>query len=198
MLDSYSDTTPAADDAGDAAETVQSPEAVLAQLAKETNQAAMFAASSRTRYFFAYDTLMDQSAIARYVKGLRPAKVVSLPNHRLIWPYYLPPRSSGIPSLERTNMDGDEVWGILYDAGNKDFKPLERFLKLPNRYHRVGVKPQDRGGRIFPAFTYVLTISDDLPSKPSSSYKELLIGAARERGLPDEWIGKLEALETGG
>jgi hypothetical protein len=183
------------DNAEGAAEAM-SPETLLAQLSQQANDAAMFPASSRTQYFFAYDLLLDQSTISRFVKGMLADKIVHLPHHRLTWPYFHPPRETGLPSLARTNLPGDEVWGLLYDTRSQDFAELERYLRVPKRYHRVGVRPQDRGGRIFPAFTYILTVHDELPSKPSAHYRSELAAAAAERGLPAEWIEQLKQLEV--
>jgi hypothetical protein len=177
-------------------QTAQSPEALLAQLSQQANEAAMFPASSRTQYFFAYDLLLDQATISRFVKGMLADKIVRLPHHRLVWPYFYLPRETGLPSLARTNLPGDEVWGMLYNTRSKDFIELERHLKVPNRYHRVGVRPQDRGGRIFSAFTYIITVQDDLPSKPSAHYRAELVSAATERGLPAAWVAQLNGLET--
>ena len=196
MIDEYNTTGEAAQaEAGEDGQEILSPEAVLAQLSQQAADVAMFPASTRTTHFFAYDVLLEQATISRFVKGMLADKVVRLPHHKLIWPYYYPPRGTGLPSLARTNRPEDEVWGLLYNTRSKDFKELERHLRLPNRYHRVGVRPQDRGGRIFPAFTYILTIADDLPSRPSMQYREQFANAAAERGLPDEWVAKLRALE---
>ncbi len=194
--DNYPGGAPGSDDSDSADVEGQSPEALLAQLSQQASEAAMFPASTRTTHFFAYDTLLDQSTISRFVKGMLADKVVRLPHHKLIWPYYYPPRGTGLPSLARTNRPEDEVWGLLYDTRGKDFSELERYLRLPNRYHRVGVRPQDRGGRIFPAFTYILTIADDLPSKPSAQYRDELAAAALGRGLPEEWLERIKGMET--
>lgn len=196
MIDSYDKPGDGADTGEADAVEIQSPEALLAQLSLQTSEVAMFPASTRTTHFFAYDILLDQTTISRFVKGILADKVVRLPHHKLVWPYYYPPRGTGLPSLARTNRPEDEVWGLLYNTRGKDFKELERYLRLPNRYHRVGVRPQDRGGRIFQAFTYILTIADDLPARPSAQYRDELAAAALDRQLPDEWIERIKALEA--
>ena len=175
--------------------TVLSPEAVLEDLGQQTNDVAMFPGSMRETWFFAYDMLLDQSTISRFVKKLNVGKIVSLPNYRLAWPYYFPPQSTALPSLERTNRDSDIVWGLIYDATGRDFAELERHLRVPNRYHRSAVFVIDRGGRRFPAFTYVLTLKDDVPGKPSADYRDRLVAAAAERSLPDEWLSQLRGLD---
>ena len=173
-----------------------SPEALLEVLSEQADGAALFPGSLREQYFFAYDLLLDQGLIARHIKGLRPAKIARVLNHRLIWPYYFPPANSALPTLERTNQREDHVWGLLYRATEKDFTKLERYLMVPNRYHRHAVTAMDRGGRRFQAFTYVLTTRDLTPQLPSASYIERLVEAARSRRLPEEWVEQLQAVEV--
>jgi hypothetical protein len=175
---------------------VRSPEALLEALSAQASDVAMFPGSLRAEYFFAYDLLLEQSAISRFVKGMLAAKIVSLPHHCLVWPHYFPPAGSALPSLLRTNLDGDCVWGALYNSRGKDLSALNTYLNVPNRYHRRGVVTTDRGGRRFPAFTYVLSISDDVMGKPSRDYLNRLVSAASERELPEEWLAKLKALEV--
>lgn len=182
---------------GEGADARMSPETLLETLSAQANEAAMFPGSLREDYFFAYDLLLEQSYVARFVRGLQWAKNVRLPLHRLVWPYYYPPAASALPSLLRTNREEDCVWGILYLATGRDFNLLARHLRTPNRYHRRGVITKDRGGRRFNAFTYVLTLQDDVLGHPSQQYMDRLLAAAEERKLPEEWMAELRAIEIG-
>lgn len=175
-----------------------SPETVLESLSQQASDVAMFPGSMRETWFFAYDVLLDQSTISRFVKKMNVGKIVSLPHYRLVWPYYHPPQNTALPTLERTNRDSDAVWGLIYDASDRDFQELERSLRVPNRYHRSAVQVVDRGGRRFPAFTFVLTLKDDVPGKPSAAYRDQLVAAAMDRSLPDEWLSQLRAMEVAG
>ena len=177
-------------------ETRMSPEAVLEIISAETSDAALFPGSMREEWFFTYDLLMDQTTMSRFIKKMNVGKIVYLPHYRLSWPFYYPPQNSALPSLERTNHSEDVVWGIIFESKGKDFTELERFLRVPNRYHRSAIQVQDRGGRRFPAFTYVLTRQDDAPRKPSSVYRDKLIEIAADRQLPDEWLSILRGLEV--
>jgi hypothetical protein len=173
-----------------------SPELVLEELGKQAAEAALFPSTLREEYFFAYDLLISQATISRFVKGLRPAKIARLPHFKLIWPYFYTPAGSALPTLTRTNNLDDEVWGLLYDARKKDFIKLESYLKIPNRYHRRSVHIQDRGDRRFTAFTYVLSASDGQLHNPSASYRDELVAACRERNMPEEWVDYLNSLAT--
>jgi hypothetical protein len=169
------------------------PTAVLENLAIPIDDPSLMPDSVRAVYFFAFDHLMEQAVISRYVRGLQPFKVVKAPNFRLCWPYYYPPEGGGLPSLERS--DSHDVWGLLYVATKRDFSLLERHLNVPNRYHRRSVQTVDRGDRRLSAFTYTLSLSDEQESAPSQDYLRRLIGAAENRGLPLDWVEHLRGLE---
>lgn len=178
------------------AEPKLSPEAVLEVISAETSDAALFPGTMREQWFFAYDLLMEQATISRFILKMNVNKIVKLPHYRLEWPFYFPPLDTSLPTLERTNREEDEVWGLIYECRGKSFRELERFLRVPNRYHRAAVQVQDRGGRRFPAFTYVLTRRDEVPRKPSPEYRDRLVEIAAERELPTEWLAALRDVEV--
>jgi hypothetical protein len=184
------------DAGGGAVDTALSPEAVLESLSAQANEAAIFPGSLREQYLFAYDLLLDQGLIGRFIKGQLAPRIVQLQNHRLVWPYYHPPAQSVLPSIERTNRTDDVVWGVIYEMRRRSLTELERYLRVPNRYHRHAVSCLDRGGRRFTAFTYVLTMNDPVPGKPSAEYREQLLSCAGERELPTEWLETLRGIET--
>jgi hypothetical protein len=168
------------------------PESAMIDLAGTAEETLLLPQSAKVPYFFAYDLLMDQAVVARYVKGLIPAKVARASNYRLAWPWFFPPEGTALPSLQRSA--GHSVWGQLYDARGVKFDKLDEHLRCPDRYHRRAVQVLDRGERRFSAFTYVLTVGDDRHNKPSPEYLQRLIATARTRGLPDEWVDTLSAL----
>lgn len=177
-------------------ESPGAPEQVLQDLKDLADGPVLWDDYEDPLYLFAFDHLMDQAYIARFVRGLRPAKLVWLPHHRLCWPFYLPPQETAVPSLERTNSDEDNVWGILYQANHKDLTRLEEHLRVPNRYYRKSLVVMDRGSRRLSAFCYALNHEAIDAHKPSAAYMERLIEAAVSRKLPDEWISRLKAIET--
>jgi len=173
-----------------------SPEALLEVISAETSDVALWPGTMREQWFFAYDTLMEQAAISRFVRKMNVNKIVQLPHYKLVWPFYYPPLETSLPSLDRTNREEDLVWGMIYECRGKSFVELERFLRVPNRYRRASVQVQDRGGRRFPAFTYVLTRWDEVPRRPSGSYRDRLVEIAVERELPVEWLEQLRGIEV--
>lgn len=174
-----------------------SPEAMIENLSSIVDGENLHPVSTRDVFLFAYDVLLDQEYIARYVKGLIPQRQAYVPNHRLAWPLYYPPSESALPTLERTNSESDRVWGILYNARTADFRPLDRHLNVPGRYHRRALRVVDQGGRRFGAQAYVLTLEPGLPDlPPGRGYLDRVVAAARERKLPPEWLASLELLAS--
>jgi hypothetical protein len=197
MDDAQNSRMPEVQESADAdIEPKLSPEALLEVISAETSDAALFPGTMREQWFFTYDLLMDQATISRFILKMNVNKIVKLPHYRLDWPFFYPPLDTSLPSLIRTNREEDEVWGLIYECRGKDFRDLERFLRVPNRYHRAAVQVRDRGGRRFPAFTYVLTRSDEVPRKPSATFLDQLVEIAAERELPGEWLESLRAVEV--
>ena len=168
------------------------PESAMVDLAGSADETLLLPKSGKIPYFFAYDHHMDQAVVARYVRGLIPAKVVRASNYRLAWPWFYPPEGTALPSLQRAG--GSDVWGLLYDARGVDFAKLDAHLNCPNRYHRRAVQVLDRGDRRFSAFTYVLSVADEGNNKPSEAYLKHLVETAESRGMPEEWVQTLKGL----
>jgi hypothetical protein len=177
-----------------------SPTEALEQISVAIADETILPSSQRKTWLFTYDHLMSPSVLLRYVKGIVPGKLVRLPSFRLVWPFNYPPQGTALPSLERVEapLPGEGVWGVIYETTKKDLTLLERHLNVPNRYHSRTVQTIDRGGVKTTASTYVLSVSGGEPLAPSSAYREELVSIARDRGLPEEWLGQLQALATAG
>lgn len=179
---------------GSAPSNTELLEQISAPIAEET----ILPGSQRKTWLFTYDHLMNPALLNRYVKGIVPGKLVRLPSFRLVWPFYYPPQETALPSIERVDSpdSGTGVWGVIYETTKKDLSQLERYLRVPNRYHARMVQTVDRGGQVTPASTYVLHVSGGEPLRPSTAYRDDLLTIARDRGLPEDWLAALSALEA--
>jgi hypothetical protein len=188
------------DQNGNSGGGAQSPEAAMEQIQAPVHGEAILPGSHRKTWLFTFDTLMSPALLSRFVKGVVPGKVVSLPSFRLVWPFHYPPAGSALPSIERQDgpSEGQGVWGVIYDITKKDLTLLERHLNVPNRYHQRAVNVVDRGDFRLPALTYVLTASGGSPLAPSAAYRDELLASAQEYGLPAEWTGYLSGLAVEG
>jgi hypothetical protein len=176
-----------------------SPEATLERIQGPVEGDTILPGSVRKVWLFTYDVLMNPAVLSRYVKGVVPGKVVNLPSFRLTWPFYYPPQETALPSLERQEGPTQGgVWGVIYDVTKKDLTGLERYLHAPHRYHQRALNVVDRGDFRYPAVGYVLSVSGGSPLAPSAAYRDELLTVARDRTLPEEWLGYLEELKVGG
>lgn len=172
-------------------------EGMIEELGAPITETSLLPTDSKRTYFFAYDLLLEQALVARHVRKLLPFKVVKLQNHRLAWPFFYPPKNSALPTLLRTNQPGDAVWGLIYHATGIPFAKLDRHLRVPDRYHKKQIQVEDRGGRRYHAFVYVLNHTSEIDLTPSQDYLAQLVQAAKERSLPEEWISQLGKIQTG-
>lgn len=88
---------------------------------------------------------------------------------------------------------GEAVFGVLYQL------PLHKFARLDNsegrQYRYVWTDIEDSQGQRIPAVTYRAV--DALgEGQPSQSYLNLIRAAARERGLPADYIARLDRVEV--
>ena len=104
---------------------------------------------------------------------------------------------SGKADALHTGRDGDVVWGALFEMEERHKGRLDRYEDLGRSYReaRVGVPTPD--GEVVEAFTYLALPSAVEPGlKPFGWYRAFVVAGALERGLPEEWVGRLEAVET--
>lgn len=84
---------------------------------------------------------------------------------------------------------GETVWGVLYRLSRHQLDTLDRFEGGYTRAE-LEVHAADATHR---AWTYVsLRLTED--PRPFDWYKELMLAGAREHGLPDEWLARLQTL----
>lgn len=88
---------------------------------------------------------------------------------------------------------GESVFGVLYRL------PLRKFARLDNsegrQYRYLWTEVEDSQGRRIPAVTYQVAVAA-APGRPSPAYLNLIREAARQRGLPTDYIARLESVEV--
>lgn len=136
--------------------------------------------------YFAYGSNLSPARMRERVAGAASLGAARLPGFRLA----LDKRGadgSGKANLHES--PGDAVWGALYALGPADWLRLDGFEP---GYERIRVEVEWRGSRRA-AWTYASRQLTPEPV-PRAWYKRLIVEGARVQGLPEEWIGLLEAL----
>jgi gamma-glutamylcyclotransferase (GGCT)/AIG2-like uncharacterized protein YtfP len=143
-----------------------------------------------TRRLFAYGSNLAESEMRSWCPQARFAGLARLPGHRLA----LNRRSIrwGGGAADIVPAPGEEVWGALYEVPDGALEGLDAKEGQGWAYRRVEVEVE-RDGRPTRAAAYEVVDKerDEVPATPE--YKALLLGAARERGLPDDYLDRLLA-----
>jgi len=170
----------------------------LSELDAQPMEDAFMPSVGQIKRLFVYDELMHPSVISRYLQSPRQEMICRAPGFALVFNKFFAPRNSGLASMVRTRTPLDTVWGVTFDVTDEKMDDLDHFKAVPNRYHQRGLQVADRGGRKYTAKTYIVSVPDEVPSKPSKDMLELIVEGAKTRGLPEDyiaWLAKLETLE---
>jgi hypothetical protein len=170
-------------------------EALLKHGAKPKGKAFMPGKEQVDR-LFVFDELLCPEVAKRYLHLPRQDMLCYIPAHKLIFPKFFAPKGTGLPSIERVSDPAVALWGVTLDITGQDISRLEFYKGAPNRCHLRSVVVCDRGGRKYPARTYVVSVPDEEMSKPSKEFRSIIVEGARTRCLPEEHVSMLEALET--
>lgn len=149
---------------------------------------------TETLWYFAYGSnLHDAIFRERRKMAALEARCGWLDGFRLCFNLPVGPGERGVANVEPA--PGDAICGALYLLSADDCARLDRSEGVHRgAYQRIAIEVRlDDGGRCR-AFTYRSTWTRD-GRKPSARYLGLIVEGARQRGLPEEWIRWLGALE---
>ncbi len=136
--------------------------------------------------YFAFGANMHPATLQRRsvcVENPRPAR---LPDHRLVFDNPALPLLE--PAFASVAPADDEVWGVAYEMRPEHLARLGGFEG--NAYRDVEVEVEIDGAPVL-ARTYV-TRGPGVTRRPSRRYLRVLIEAASVRGLPADWVARLE------
>ncbi|MCB1876098.1 MAG: gamma-glutamylcyclotransferase [Chromatiales bacterium] len=88
---------------------------------------------------------------------------------------------------------GDAVYGVLYEMSEAQLSVLDEFEGLHRGYERRTVSVQANEGQRFDAQIYVATLIDSRV-RPYDWYKRHVLEGAREAGLPQDYIRRIETM----
>lgn len=85
---------------------------------------------------------------------------------------------------------GGETWGVLFEIEGGDLEALDR---SEGGYERIAVSVRLGEAAEHTAYTYVSERVCEPGVLPADWYLGLVVAGAREHGLPEAWIGSVEA-----
>lgn len=144
---------------------------------------------------FAYGSNMCQWWLQRRVAAARYEFVARLPEHALRFHKVSKLDGSGKGDVVHTGDPTDGVWGVVVHVPDDERRLLDT-AEGPG-YEVRELTVYDRQGRSHQVEAYVAKVSAIDPAvKPTDSYLGLIVEGAKARGLPADYIEKLEQVET--
>jgi cation transport regulator ChaC len=145
-------------------------------------------------WYFAYGSNMNE----RLFRGRRhmvwhEAGIGRLDGHRLAFTVAggMKPGVSAPANIVAAT--GQSAWGVLY------LLPLRKFVRLDasegRQYDYLWTDVEDASGNRLPAVTYKVPYAAP-EGRPAKGYLNLIREAARQRGLPPEYIAFLDQVEA--
>jgi gamma-glutamylcyclotransferase (GGCT)/AIG2-like uncharacterized protein YtfP len=151
--------------------------------------------------YFAYGSNMLASQMNKRCPSARFVCVAVLADHALVFPRKSKRWGCGVASIEPGD---DKVWGVVYQIDELDIGRLDKCEgfspgRVGNSYVREERRVLRHGQKDDPltVWTYIGAPQAG-PPKPNACYLKRIIGGAKHWRLPEDYVRKLEAIETKG
>ena len=139
-------------------------------------------------HYFAYGSNLTRERMRERVPSSTPLGVARLAEHRLTWDK---PGADGSGKANIVRATGSVVWGVVYRLEPEEWQRLD--AHEPG-YERIRVEVLLARERI-DCTTYLHPGAADV-APPFDWYRDLVVGGAREHGLPDDYVRALEAVRS--
>jgi gamma-glutamylcyclotransferase (GGCT)/AIG2-like uncharacterized protein YtfP len=140
--------------------------------------------------YFAYGSNMSEAVMSEKAPRHRYLGPARLDGYQLAFTRRSVKTGTGVADVVRA--PGSSVWGVLYEVHRSDFEKLDRMEGHGWAYGRREVTVRlGSDGSAHNADTYMVLEKEPMAVHPAPEYLDLLIHAARERGLPEAYISSL-------
>ena len=145
-------------------------------------------------WYFAYGSNMNERLFRERRHMIwHEARVGRLDGYRLVFSVAGGMKPGVSAPVNIVEAPGQSVWGVLY------LLPLRKFARLDNsegkQYAYLWTEVEDVAGQKVRAVTYKVPHAAG-EGRPGRRYLDLIREAARQRGLPPEYIDTLDRVET--
>jgi cation transport regulator ChaC len=131
---------------------------------------------------FAYGSNMYRALMRKHAAAASPIGVAALPNHCFVI------TADGYASVELAR--GRTVHGVLWRLTPRDRVTLDAWENIAGGLYRAETLPVHAGGRQQPALVYIAR--ERPPGRPKAGYMVAVVAAARELGLPSDYVASLK------
>ncbi len=143
--------------------------------------------------YFAYGSNMGQRRMLARIPRASFQGIATLPYHELRFHKISLIDGSGKCDAYRTGLEEDRVFGVLYRIRTDDLPALDRFEGQGLGYDREEVSVLLESGEQVRALSYFATrINPAL--QPMDWYHEHVLHGAREAGLPEDYLARIETV----
>ena len=145
-----------------------------------------------TQLYFAFGSNMSNKQVHERCPSAKKVALGFIPNYDLVFNRKGSYRPGGVASIEPTNEPERSVYGIIWEISKEDLNRLDEIEDL-TAYERVIFDVSTLNGESCKCQTYVAYPQAEYVV-PDPHYFELLINAAKETHLPQEYINHISKL----
>ncbi len=145
-------------------------------------------------HYFAYGSNMNHEQMQKSCPGSMFLKPVRLDGYTFVYDG----RSTAEMHTEKgavANIVPDSkkhVWGALYEVSEQDIANLDIVEDIPHAYQKANLVVRDSQGTSYTGVTAYLRPPQEI-GQPTADYKATVLRGARDSGLPDDYLARLEA-----
>ncbi len=150
--------------------------------------------------YFAFGSNLDRERLYIHCPSAHLVVAARLPGHRL--GFSIESRATwhgGVADV--LPAPADEVWGALWVIAGEESHPLdeqEGVFRDPPAYERYPVTVETAAGDSVRCRSYHVVAPASRDILPSPAYRDTILRGARDVGLPEAYVARLEALEDNG
>jgi hypothetical protein len=150
--------------------------------------------------YFGFGSNLSHARVLQHCPSARFLTAARLPAHRLAFTIESRNTWHGgvadvLPSAD------DEVWGALWLIADEHSRVLDEYegvFREPPAYERYTVTVETAAGDRVTCRSYRVVAPHLDGFAPSPAFKGAMLAGARECGLPDDYIARLEAIKDNG
>ena len=150
--------------------------------------------------YFGYGSNLDVDRLRMHCPSAQFVSTARLPDFRFA--FSIESKNTWLGGVgDMQPAPGDEIWGALWLIGPEDSHGLdeqEGLFRDPPAYRRVRVEVTTPAGDVVACRSYAVATPDPDGFLPSPAYRDTVVRGARRIGLPDAYIGRLEAIPDNG
>ena len=142
-----------------------------------------------TAWYFAYASNMSRAQMKSRAGEILEERAGRLENYELV---FNKKARGGSATANIHPAPGQAVEGVPYKINDGAFRALDRFEGAPQHYRRIEVSVTAGDGQKIAAQAFIAT-KVDKGLRPASHYLKTILDGAREHGLPEEYLKKIQA-----